>query len=146
MVETPNVYKLVGGNDYEHYLEDPQVYANAFALRLIRAFNYGGMVIQKGPGAYKLRGGDGKAYIMRVSDMIKYVSNQFGAADMTINGNGNVSQLNNKKGILVFTISGWGDATGHVTLWNGNDCGDRCYFTHTQQGVTTQQIQFWELK
>jgi len=48
VVETPNVYKLVGGNDYEHYLEDPQVYANACALRLIRAFNYGGMVIQKG--------------------------------------------------------------------------------------------------
>lgn len=50
------------------------------------------------------------------------------------------------KGILVFSVTGWGDATGHVTLWNGSDCGDHCYFVHDQPSVSTTLVQFWELK
>ncbi|WP_288384156.1 T6SS effector amidase Tae4 family protein [uncultured Acinetobacter sp.] len=56
------------------------------------------------------------------------------------------SQLVNKKGIIIFKVSGWGDASGHVTLWNGNDCGDSCYFTHNQPNVITTEILFWNLK
>ncbi|GAA5787401.1 type VI secretion system amidase effector protein Tae4 [Chitiniphilus shinanonensis] len=147
-MSAPDAYKMVGGNVYEHYLEKPDRYANACALRLSRAFNYGGLTIQRGPGAYKLRGGDGKAYIMRVSDMLPFVKQQFGTPDLTIRGSAQsqMAQLAGKKGIVNFAVSGWNDATGHVTLWNGRDCGDHCYFVHDQPGVTTTEVLYWELK
>src|SRR5690606_28128260 len=40
-----DVYKLVGGNAYALYKENPADYANACALRLSRALNYGGLTI-----------------------------------------------------------------------------------------------------
>ena len=49
-------------------------------------------------------------------------------------------------GIIVFKVSGWGDASGHVTLWNGNDCGDSCYFIHSTPNVRTTDILFWNLR
>lgn len=30
-----------------------------------------------------------------------------------------VDKFNNKKGIIVFEVSGWGNASGHFTLWDG---------------------------
>ncbi|MCA0393993.1 MAG: type VI secretion system amidase effector protein Tae4 [Proteobacteria bacterium] len=48
--------------------------------------------------------------------------------------------------MVIFEVSGWGDASGHVTLWDGSSCGDHCYFVHDQPGVQTTRILFWELK
>lgn len=56
------------------------------------------------------------------------------------------SRFAGKTGVLIFDVSGWGDASGHVTLWNGRDCGDTCYFVHDQPGVRTIEVMFWELK
>lgn len=33
-----------------------------------------------------------------------------------------------KRSNYYFSGHGWGDATGHVTLWNGNLCSDDCHF------------------
>ncbi|MEW7314754.1 type VI secretion system amidase effector protein Tae4 [Buttiauxella gaviniae] len=150
-------YMLVGGNVYEHYKEAndkslasqgqiPNPYANACALRLSRAFNYGGLRIKKGAGAYKLRGGDGYAYIMRVPDMMIYVEKQFKNPDLKDSPQKIFPLLQAKKGILIFTVDGWSDARGHVTLWNGGDCGDHCYFSHANPNITTTEVKFWELK
>jgi len=150
-------YILVGGNVYEHYQEgkDKQLasnglilnpYANACALRLSRAFNYGGVKIKKGSGAYKLKGGDGYAYIMRVPDMMDYVEAQFKAPDIKGSPGTILPLIRNKKGVLIFVVDGWNDAYGHVTLWNGGDCGDHCYFSHSNPNVTTTEVKFWELK
>lgn len=143
-----DTYRLAGGSVYEHYVEDPIAYANACGVRLSRAFNYGGMEIPKGPGEYKLRGGDEKAYIMRASDMLKFVRRQFGTPDVSINTSGQDAhtQLSGMKGIVIFEVSGWRNATGHVTLWNGMDCGDSCYFTHATSAERTTAVHYWELK
>ncbi|MEW6760901.1 MAG: type VI secretion system amidase effector protein Tae4 [Pseudomonadota bacterium] len=145
------MYKKVGGNVHALYQENPEGYANACALRLSLAFNYGGVTITRGGKGYKVPGADGKPYLLRVDDMIKFVRANFGEPDVVVKpkGQDKSSEFKSKKGIIVFRVTGWGDATGHVTLWNGADCGDTCYFTFPPLfGLEpkTTEILFWELK
>lgn len=144
----PEVYQLVGGNAHELYKENPAAYANACALRLSRAFNYGGLEITSSATGYKVKGEDGKRYLLRVADIIALVKANFGAADIVTSPRGLdvSSEFQGDTGILIFEVSGWGNATGHVTLWNGDDCGDSCYFVHSTPNVTTTRVLFWELK
>lgn len=143
-----DVYALVGGNAHELYKTNPTGYANACALRLSRAFNYGGLTITSKATGYKVKGGDGKSYLLRVRDMITFVRANFGSPDIRVapRGQDKTADFASKRGVLIFNVSGWGDASGHVTLWNGADCGDNCYFIHDQPGVSTTEIQFWELR
>lgn len=149
--EATDVYKSVGGNVYELYKGNPSGYENACALRLSKAFNYGGVTITTGATGYKVKGADGKPYLLRVNDMIKFVRANFGASDLVTRpkGQDTSSQFMGKKGIIIFKVTGWGNATGHVTLWNGSDCGDHCYFVHPflfGAEPKTTEIYFWELK
>lgn len=147
-------YAKVGGNAEALYKEGAakpdNPYANACAIRLSRAFNYSDLVIKSGNAitGKRLKGGDGKAYFFRVKDICDFIETQFGKADLTISGGGDNAkkQLLGKKGILIFTITGWRDASGHATLWDGSGCGDSCYFEHDDSRVKTQKIEFWELK
>lgn len=148
-LSAPNVYQLVGGNAYDLFKTNPTGYANACALRLSRSFNYGGLTITSKATGYKVKGADDKNYLLRVKDMMAFVQANFGEPDVRVvpNGEDKSSDFSGKKGILIFKVSGWGDASGHVTLWDGSDCGDHCYFTHpTQPNAKTTEIFFWELK
>jgi hypothetical protein len=149
-----DTYKLVGGAAYELYKSNPEGYANACALRLSRALNYGGMPI--GGLGYRVKGGDGKEYHLRVKDTIAFLKKNLGTPDISIKPNGQNRQKDfaNKKGIIVFIVSGWRDASGHATLWNGSICGDKCYFNDSVimigqaflENVRILEILFWELK
>lgn len=77
-------------------------------------------------------------------------------------------QIAGKNGIIVFGVKGWGNATGHFTLWDGtamqiafgtdhDDPEKNTYYpwlttvnvnkdTKARSLVQTEQIQFWELK
>lgn len=125
-------------------------YGNACAIRLSRAFNYSGLEIKSGnvDSGYRVKGGDGKAYFVRVKHICEFIKKHLGEADLTISGGGDNAkkQLFDKKGILIFSITGWRDASGHATLWDGSGCGDSCYFEHNDSRVKTTQIEFWELK
>lgn len=79
-----DVYKLVGGQANELYQENPISFANACALRLSRALNYGGMEISQKTSGYKVKGGDKKFYLLRVKDMIDFVSKKYGKPDHII--------------------------------------------------------------
>ncbi|ELY6204107.1 T6SS effector amidase Tae4 family protein [Cronobacter malonaticus] len=80
-----------------------------------------------------------------------------------------LSKINNKAGIIVFDVIGWGDATGHFTLWNKgkllyvggvpeeNDPTSAAYYVwhleprydaykHEMYLVETTAAFFWELK
>ena len=49
-------------------------------------------------------------------------------------------ELFKQRGLLVFDVRIWSDASGHVTLWNGTACSDHCYFP--QASV----VYLWKLK
>jgi RHS repeat-associated protein len=122
-LSSPEVYKLIGGKVYQNYLSNPTAYQNSCALRLSRALNYSGADIpfvrdQTGSGA------DGKWYFYRVSDLYDHLSTTYGPADLT----GNSSVMAGQKGIILFQNCGWSDATGHLDLWNGSNCGNHCYW------------------
>ena len=80
-----------------------------------------------------------------------------------------VSKIKDKTGIIVFEVSGWGDATGHFTLWdkgnllyvgsnqNENDPTSAAYYVwHVEPRynglkdkmylIETTKVDFWELK
>ena len=120
-----DVYNLIGGKVYQNYVSDPVKYANSCALRMSRALNYSGAEIpfikgQTGSGS------DGKWYFYRVSDLCNYISNRLGwTVDMT---GSSAAVFANKKGIMLFQDCGWSNATGHLDLWDGNGCGNHCYW------------------
>ncbi|WP_342358004.1 T6SS effector amidase Tae4 family protein [Lampropedia aestuarii] len=43
------------------------------------------------------------------------------------------SDFSGKKGIIVFRVNQWSDATGHATVWNGTSCADACYFPESSE-------------
>lgn len=47
-------------------------------------------------------------------------------------------KLSGKKGIIVFEVSGWDDATGHADLWDGKTP------VGTDYGGKANRILFWE--
>jgi len=158
-VTAKEVYKIIGGNVWEQYLEGKSnnnpYFENSCALRLSYAFNKGVFTIPSKVNIFpnpkdiqRWRGGDNKAYIFRVNDMIRWVQKEFGNPDIEIDTYGKdvSNQLAGKKGIIIFTVKGWSNATGHVTLWDGSTCGDHCYFTHANSTAITIKVQLWELK
>lgn len=142
----PDVYQMVGGQAWDLYKENPQGYANACALRLSRSLNYGGMPISSKKG-YLVNGSDRKKYFLRVNDVIAFLKRNWGQPDIEVDTRGeNVSyQFRHIKGVIVFVVSGWRDATGHVTLWEGALCGDHCYFSHNNPNTKTTKVLFWRL-
>jgi hypothetical protein len=50
-----------------------------------------------------------------------------------------------KKGLILFEVSGWDDARGHATLFNGSVCYDHCYFNEPNATYRTERANFWSL-
>ncbi|WP_420895097.1 T6SS effector amidase Tae4 family protein [Snodgrassella communis] len=50
-----------------------------------------------------------------------------------------------KKGIILFEVSGWSDATGHATLFNGYKCYDSSYFNEPESTYIAERANFWRL-
>jgi hypothetical protein len=93
--------------------------------------NYSGFKVER--GAWKtVSGKDKNWYIYRVRDIINFLNYKFGKPDKTIK-NPTPSDFSKDKGILVFTVPGWNDASGHATLWNGTTCSDHCYFPKSSE-------------
>jgi hypothetical protein len=152
-----DVYKMIGGRVALNYQVDPLTgeESNSCTLRVCRGLNYGGSKVRMLDRTILYgTGGDGLKYIYRVKDMIKYLKAAFGRpsilrspADPDYKG-----AFEGNKGIIAFQVSGWGDATGHVTTWDGSSCGYHCYFDdadyiHAGSGVaTTVQVMLWILQ
>ncbi|WP_196588162.1 type VI secretion system amidase effector protein Tae4 [Aliivibrio fischeri] len=146
-------YKKVGGYAYQLHVENPNDYANACALRMSWAFNHGGYKIPSGTifsgrNIYRVKGKDERPYILRVEDMIFFIENKWGEPEIDNIKFLDISRkLLGRKGIIIYTISGWDDASGHVTLWNGNGVEDESnYHNDDYYESKISNIQFWELK
>lgn len=130
--DVSQVGKIIGGKVEVNI--NNHVFNNACALRMSYALNRAGIMIPRNESRWKTSSGaDKNWYIYRVNDMVKFINDRFGKADITKN-------FSNDKGILFFNVSGWNDATGHITLWNGAACADKCYFPQSSG------VQLWILK
>ena len=113
-------------------------FENACAIRLSYVLNQTGFKIPYISGQTS-SGKLGNWYIFRVTTMIKYLEKIFGKPDFTVK-QPTTAKLSKHKGILVFEVSAWSDATGHATIWDGTNCSDKCYFTQSERAF------LWTLK
>jgi hypothetical protein len=103
------------------------IFANACPIRISYMLNYSGFRIARPIAGYSaVSGADRKWYLFRVREMMDYLAATFGEADVTISDPAPVDLLG-MQGIMVVRGSGWSDASGHVTLWDGTVCPDHCH-------------------
>ncbi|MCA8364030.1 type VI secretion system amidase effector protein Tae4 [Burkholderia contaminans] len=57
----------------------------------------------------------------------------------------NGGSLAGRQGVILFEVSGWSDAQGHATLFNGRTCYDHCYFNEPGARYRTDRANFWSL-
>lgn len=126
-----DVKTLVGGR------VDAAWIRNTCAIRISRALNYAGHPLPsdfsgKKSNHFAVSGSDGKWYAFRVRDMHAYLTHLLGEPNISETSKENNATVRgkflNKKGVIVFDVAAWDDATGHITLWNGSQCADKCYF------------------
>lgn len=189
-IKTAVLYdEMIGGRFKGLYLNP--AYQNTCAVRMSYALNRSGLKLSAPPSVGgSIVGGDGYLYWIRVSDLKPYLIKRFKGADeelllpaipMTLIADPDAmraqykdrvkvakswldTKLVDRKGIVVFDVSGWGDASDHFTLWNGstktlayaeghdNPENNNYYFWLTSQREGTKSliqvvsIKFWELK
>jgi hypothetical protein len=139
------MYNSVGGKVAEAYNKneskgDANPYVNTCALRMSVALNKSGNDLDtdvknsKGQKMFTLEGGDGKDYALRKSDVKDYMGGKYGKSDIRTkigdkDFDQKINDIKGQKGVVVFDVSGWSNATGHVTIYDGKgNCGHDCYF------------------
>lgn len=187
-IPSSEFYSMVSKELVELVKRAPDDWENTCAARMSYALNRSGIKLPS-TGGYSLKGEDGFRYWMRVKELKDYMSKRFSNPDISYNPKQiqNITEnrrsklkdemiekvnlvqseflpkISNKKGIIVFDVVGWGNASGHFTLWDGKDLvyvgpGDHnnpdspeYYFWYTSEGqngrvIQTKKISFWELK
>lgn len=160
--DTAAKYKLIGGPAEAEYKRAPKIYENACALRLSYALNYGGMPINKNKrptGGTKLIGADNNLYYTGVYTVRDFLVLNWGTSDKpykpykVMSSKTENSKLAsdltslNKKGVICMKVTGWDDAAGHITLWDGTGFSDGTnYLLDPRSNVIVTELQFWELK
>lgn len=143
-VPVKDVGKIIGGNVKSNI--DSGIFQNACPIRMSYVLNSCGILIPKGKKYATVSGQDKLQYMFRVNDMISYLEEIFGKPEMIVKSP-KEKDFNTKKGIIVFSGSGWSNARGHVTLWNGITCSDACHFMFSpENGTFVPEIGYlWEL-
>lgn len=130
---TPDYKSVI--RDISPTLENEPAYQNTCVMRVSKALNCcKGHEIPRRTGLLTIKGKDDKRYAVRVREMKNYLHLRY-APPLVISasstGEINGTTLTGKKGIVAFDVIGWGDASGHITLWNGEDllyAGGHDYF------------------
>lgn len=137
-VSVKEVGKKIGGKVQQNI--DSEIFQNACAIRMSYALNYSGFPINRDSRWSTSSGADKKWYIFKVTDLIRFLECNFGKPDIITKSTTNMSQFSGVKGLLVFNVSIWSDASGHATLWDGSKCSDHCYFDDANE------VKMWKLK
>lgn len=140
------VAQLVGGNVAKN-IENPDPktrWSNTCAVRMSFILNHSGMVLPRIAGK-TVSGADRRQYFFRVRDLIGFLESRWGKPEIVAYPPADGGALRGKKGIVLFEVSGWQDAQGHATLFNGSVCYDQCYFNQPLALYRTDRANFWSL-
>ena len=100
------------------------IFRNACPIRMSYVLNRTGTPIPSA-GYHVVSGDDRRWYMFRVAEMMTFLERTFGTPDKVANAS-QPSDFNQMKGVLLVRGTGWSDALGHVTLWNGQLRSDSC--------------------
>lgn len=140
------VAAVVGGYVEKNIVNPVQLqrWSNTCAVRMSYILNHAGLVIPKLPGQ-TVSGGDQRQYFFRVKNLIDFLDKQWGRPDVVKYPPSGGGALASKRGVILFEVSGWEDAQGHATLFDGNVCYDHCYFNEPGVRYRTEKANFWSL-
>lgn len=146
-VSVSEVGKIIGGNVQQNIDMPVGGFQNACPIRMSYVLNMTGFPISKAYGLATVSGADGQQYIFRVNDMMVYLSRRFGSPDKTVQSP-KPSDFSGMKGIVVVKGHGWGNAKGHVTLWDGYKCSDSCHLLNDPDNgaFTPETASIWTLR
>ncbi len=130
-----DVKKLIGGKVNYSWIK------NTCVIRISRAFNYSGHLIQGGlQNLSTISGDDGYWYAYRVREFSEYLVRTFGNPDISVSrksGDASIPrEFLGEQGVIVFEVDSWNDATGHMTLWNGWKCADDDCYWHRSKKIS----------
>lgn len=103
-------------------------FENACAIRLSYVLNQCGCPVSHYDDLSYVSGADGSWHIFRVRDALTYLQRVWGNPDVVVRQTESKALLSAKAGVLLFEVSGWNNASGHATLWDGDRCSDKDYF------------------
>lgn len=72
-----------------------------------------------------------------VKILTKYLTEKYGKPD-SYSPSEHLLKLKGQRGIIVYEVNGWTDATGHADLWDGTKCVYKGY------GSISHKVHFWE--
>lgn len=140
------VATVIGGNVAMNInSRDPALrWVNTCAVRMSYILNYSGSLIPRIVGE-TVSGADKRWYFYRVKSLIAYLEQQWGSAETVRYPAADGGTLAGRKGLILFEVSGWSDAQGHATLFDGRMCYDHCYFNEPGVNYQTERANFWSL-
>lgn len=187
-ISSANFYPMVSQQYVNLVNERPDDWENTCAARMSYALNRSGVRLPKAPADGSLVGDDKFNYWVRVKDLKAFMIKRFKSPDISYSPK-QVSdtrsteakqrikevetqllpKIKGKKGIIVFDVKGWSNASGHFTLWDGknlayvgpgdhnNPASIEYYFWFMREDIyfkggfktrvtQTTDITFWELK
>ncbi|WP_199272351.1 type VI secretion system amidase effector protein Tae4 [Paraburkholderia acidisoli] len=140
------VAEVIGGNVAKN-INSPEVatrWSNTCAVRMSYILNEAGLAIPAMTGK-TVSGADKRQYFFRVKDLIVFLKHRWGQAEVVAYPPSGGGTLAEKKGVILFEVSGWSDAAGHATLFDGKSCYDHCYFNEPEVKYRTDRANFWSL-
>ena len=162
-VKTEVRYYKIKGAIYTEFMKSPYNYINTCAARMSKALNDFGIAIKKLQGmrndTYIANAGMGAnscKILVKVKDMIDFLEleSSFGEPiifETQINQSNKefrdevLSKLDNN-GIVAIKVKDWGDAWGHIALWDSREqkfLDDENYLT---RGDYVEQVYFWKIE
>lgn len=103
---------------------------NTCTIRMSYALNHSGSPIpRRHPLLTTVAGGDGHWYAIRVRELHRYLVRELAEPDVSGTA-ANKSDFAGHRGMMMFDVEGWSDATGHFDVWNGS---------------TTKHAEYWGL-
>ncbi len=140
------VAQVIGGNVAVNInSRDPKLrWINTCAVRMSYILNQAGMNIPHVPGQ-TVSGAHKCWYFFRVRDLIIFLRQRWGRAEVVDYPPSDGGPLAGKRGVILFEVSGWSDAAGHATLFDGSRCYDHCYFNQPEARYRTTRANFWSL-
>jgi hypothetical protein len=140
------IAKIIGGTVARNITNpDPQQrWVNTCAVRMSYVLNQSGVIVPRLPRR-TVSGADEKWHFYRVKDLIEFLRQRWGPPEVVPFPPAGGGTLANKKGVVLFEVSGWSTANGHAALWNGCNCYDQCYFNQRESTYRTTRANFWSL-
>jgi hypothetical protein len=147
-VSVKEIGKIIGGKVQQNIEMPKRGFKNACPIRMSDVLNKTGFPIRKSSGYEMVSGRDGMWCIYRVPDRMDYPRDTFGAPDKHVNKKPETTDFEGLKGIVVVKGSGWENARGHVTLWDGAKCSDSCHLMHDPDNgsFVPKEASIWVLR